>query len=171
MQTELTIRRILFATAFNEMSTAASPFACMLAKQHDADLHVLHVVPLPAPVIGGGPDMGAAMNVGDPMVLHRMDEVVKAALDRLKQFTESNIFPKGCRTTPAAVIGIIWDEIINYARDNQIDLIVMGTRRHGMLRRMLLGSITKAVVEHAPCPVLLIPIDDGRSDTTVDKAA
>lgn len=165
-----TIRRILLATAFNEMSTAASPLACLFARQHDADLHVLHVVPLPAPSIGAA-DMGASVNAGDPLLLHRMDDVVKAALDKLKQFTESNIFPKGCRTTPAAVIGVVWDEIVNYARDNQMDLIIMGTRRHGMLRRMLLGSITKAVVEHAPCPVLLVPIDDGSSDSTVDKAA
>lgn len=164
------IEKILFATAFRELSSATAPFACMMSLKHDAELHVLHVVPLPPPIRGGG-DLFSAPDPGDPLLLERMEDAVKASLERLKDFTQTTIAPVGCRVIPAAVIGIIWDEIVNYAREKQIDLIIMGTRRHGVLRRLLMGSVTKAVIEHAPCPVMLVPVDDHRSDSTKDKAA
>lgn len=163
------IRRILFATAFGELSSATAPFACMMSLRHDAELHVLHVVPLPPPIRAGG-DIFTGPEGSDPLLLQRMDDLVKASYERLRQFAETAIAPVGCRTIPAAVIGIIWDEIVNYAREKQIDLIIMGTRRHGALRRLLMGSVTKAVVEHAPCPVLLVPLDDHRQQTKGDKA-
>jgi len=49
------------------------------------------------------------------------------------------------------------DEIITIARDHGADLIVMGSHGHGALFHLLTGSVTTAVLKHAPCPVLIVP--------------
>ena len=46
--------------------------------------------------------------------------------------------------------------IVRYARDNEIDLIVMGTHGRGAVKHMLLGSVAEKVLRKAPCPVLTV---------------
>lgn len=48
------------------------------------------------------------------------------------------------------------DEIVAYAKENEIDLIVMTTHGRSGLTRMLLGSVAEHVIRHAPCPVLTL---------------
>jgi len=47
-------------------------------------------------------------------------------------------------------------EIIRYAKDHDIDLIVMGTHGRGPIAHMLMGSVAEKVVRRAPCPVLTV---------------
>jgi nucleotide-binding universal stress UspA family protein len=47
-------------------------------------------------------------------------------------------------------------EIVRYARDEKIDLIIMGTHGRGPIAHMLLGSVAERVVRKAPCPVLTV---------------
>jgi nucleotide-binding universal stress UspA family protein len=47
-------------------------------------------------------------------------------------------------------------DIIEYAVDHEIDLIVMGTHGRGALRHLLMGSVAERVVRSAPCPVLTV---------------
>ena len=47
-------------------------------------------------------------------------------------------------------------EIVRYANDHAIDLIVMGTHGRGMVAHALMGSVAEKVVRHAPCPVLTV---------------
>jgi nucleotide-binding universal stress UspA family protein len=54
------------------------------------------------------------------------------------------------------LVGAPFVEIIRYARDQSIDLIVIGTHGHSALAAMLLGAVAEKVVRKAPCPVLTV---------------
>ncbi len=56
-------------------------------------------------------------------------------------------------------------EITNYARQHDIDLIVMGTHGRGGISHLLLGSVTENVIRTAPCPVLTVRADDERASS------
>ena len=47
-------------------------------------------------------------------------------------------------------------EIVSLARELEADMIVMGCRGRGRIRRAIEGSVSDAVIRHAPCPVLVV---------------
>jgi len=51
------------------------------------------------------------------------------------------------------------DDVIHHAKESGVDLIVMATRGNAGIRRMVLGSVTDAVIRGAPCPVVVVPPD------------
>jgi nucleotide-binding universal stress UspA family protein len=57
-------------------------------------------------------------------------------------------------------------EIVRYASEEAIDLIVMGTHGRGPIAHMLLGSVAERVVRKAPCPVLTVRLPEHHRTTT-----
>lgn len=51
---------------------------------------------------------------------------------------------------------ILKKEIVNFAKEFELDLIVVGSNGKGLLDRMLVGSTTTYVVNHAPCNVMVV---------------
>ena len=62
----------------------------------------------------------------------------------------------GIETVRAIRVGHAFVEILQYATDNAIDMIVMGTHGRGPIQHLLLGSVAEKVVRKAPCPVLTV---------------
>ena len=62
----------------------------------------------------------------------------------------------GVETVRAVRVGDAFVEILRYAADNAIDLIVMGTHGRGPVEHLLLGSVAEKVVRKASCPVLTV---------------
>ena len=52
--------------------------------------------------------------------------------------------------------GPIAGTIARFAKRQRADLIVMGTHGHGVLAKILLGSVAERVISHAPCPVMTV---------------
>jgi nucleotide-binding universal stress UspA family protein len=139
--------RILFPTDFSEYSEAASRYACAFAEQFDAELHLLHVLeilPSTTPVFGGG----LALTPG-------VQESMQAAESELGRILDLE-WQKGKRVVRATVDGAPFVEIIHYARENNIDLIVMGTHGRSGLSHAMIGSVAERVVRKSPCPVLTV---------------
>ena len=59
-------------------------------------------------------------------------------------------------------MGGVAEEIVNLARDLEADLIVMGNRGHGGLRRAIEGSISEYVIRTAHCPVMIVRVDNDK---------
>lgn len=68
--------------------------------------------------------------------------------------------PHGVRIERAIRVGYAFVEVVQYAGNNAIDRIVMGTHGHGPVAHLLLGSVAEKVVRKAPCPVLTVRTPD-----------
>ena len=80
-------------------------------------------------------------------------ELVQSAETKMEFFLEENLEP----SVPHEGIvlnGDIVDEINNYATNQGVDMIVMGTHGYKGLEKVLFGSVAEKVVKTAPCPVL-----------------
>lgn len=141
------LRRILIPTDGSDEALLAAEYAASLAAKYGAEVTMLSVVELP--LVAGPADQ--------PQRLALRDELTKNAqvtLDRTR-----GIFDRaGVKPDEDIVYGSAVSWIIRYARDNDYDLIVMGSRGVGVsaVDRVLLGSTAEGVMHEAPCPVLLV---------------
>jgi universal stress protein A len=144
----IALKNILVPTDFAEPSQRALEYGRHFARQFGARLHVLHTVE--NVLIPGGAEVPVAavqqVEQGLESVATRQMEAVVTADDRAA--LDAVTVVRGAR---AAAL-----DIVEYARDNQIDLIVMGTHGRGALQHLLMGSVAERVVRSAPCPVLTV---------------
>jgi nucleotide-binding universal stress UspA family protein len=142
--------RILAPIAFSDRCEGAFQYAEALACHFHSELLLLHVV---APVQSYAfPD---AMAVAPEL----MDEAVAQAKIQLEQFPAGEV--KGVPVQREVLEGDPAQEIVQYAVDHQVDLIVMPTHGYGPFRRFLLGSVTAKVLHDAHCPVWTGPHLEG----------
>lgn len=140
------IKRILFATDFSETSTYAATHALLLARTFSAELHVLHVLETEIPIMMDGVTF---------LPTNYFDEIEKQSADRLESVIASEDRDK-LSVTLVMRRGAPFPEIVRYASDQKMDLIVLGTHGRGALAHVFLGNVAEKVVRKAPCPVLTI---------------
>ena len=142
------LHRILIPTDFSKFSQVALNYASAFAEKFAAELYLLHVIQDLSVFI---PDM---ITVAPPPVptVEQMTKAVQEAFDRLIKDNRLERFQihRDVRE------GTPFYEIVHYAKEQNIDLIIMGTHGHTGLTHMLLGSVTEKVVRKAPCPVLTV---------------
>jgi nucleotide-binding universal stress UspA family protein len=132
----LPVHCILHPTDFSEGARGAFRLACALARDSDAELVVLSVVPLPAVMYGPPPESYM--------------EHLREDLCRMRPPDA------GMRFQHLVAEGNPATAILRAARDNGCDLIVMGTHGRTGLTRFLMGSVAEEVVRKARCPVLTV---------------
>jgi len=142
-------RKILVPLDFSSHSDAALALAIELAREHGAELHLVHAYELPAAVT-------MAYGVAIPQAV--WDGVQEAAVARLEEGRERAeaagvSVSTHLATAPAA------DAIANAAETFGADLIVMGTRGLTGLKHVLLGSVAERTIRNAKCPVLTVKGD------------
>jgi nucleotide-binding universal stress UspA family protein len=127
----LPYKRILVPTDLSLGSRMAFPIAARFARRFGSEILALHVT-----------GSGAA---GPP------SELPSEAW--LWRFCNPD-FP-GTAVSAQLQHGVVWQRIVETARIEKADLIVMSTRGHDSLSDRVMGSNTERVVRHAPCPVLV----------------
>ncbi len=144
----MNIKKILCPIDFSEPNQTANDYACLLASATKAEIVYLNV---------------ALGNFANNMYVDREQEEI----DALKQLKEIKPTQAGIEFSHVVQIGMPAETIIEYARDNQIDLIVMATHGRTGLSRAIMGSIAESVVRKAECPVLAIKagVTAGLSDS------
>jgi universal stress protein A len=142
----IAIKTILVPTDFSECSDHALGYGRAMAETFGASLHLLHVVQDPYTQPWAAEAFPAPL---DDM-LAQWQEQARARLQAL--------VPEAARpgAMVAVQVGSPFQEIVNYAEAQRIDLIVIGTHGRGPLGHMLLGSVAEKVVRKAPCPVLTV---------------
>jgi nucleotide-binding universal stress UspA family protein len=140
-------RRILVPTDFSAPSDAALDCARRLAAGFGGSVHLLHVL---GDVSGSGLT-GSELFATEPPEARSMRLI--DARDRLKHRITADDRAT-LRATSEVIFGSPAQIIVDYAADNQFDLIVMGTHGRTGMAHLLIGSVAERVVRTAGCPVL-----------------
>jgi nucleotide-binding universal stress UspA family protein len=118
-----------------------------LAHAYGASLHVLHVIEDMLTFYGA--DVGFA--------LADVERNVESAVQRDLDSTMARVERDSLNVHAAVTRGTnVAHAITEYAKDNAVDLIVVGTHGRGAVSRFLMGSVAERVVRSAPCPVLTV---------------
>lgn len=142
---------------FSSHAQAALDVAVDLARRLGADLHLVHVVHLPAFAYGYG-GVAAAAPVRPAMDLGEVRDESEKALRRLADGLEQ--VPGGLEVHVVEGAGVA-DAIREIAKELEADLIVMGTHGRTGLAHVFLGSVAERTLRGAPCPVLTVQAREG----------
>jgi universal stress protein A len=144
----LEIRSILAPTDFSTHARGAVRYAAGLAERFGATLHLIHVLPHPLPVMPDG------------MITSALPPDYYRDLEAESQATLKRTLDPAWGSVPAVIDAVLWgdsvSQIINYATEHQISMIVIATHGRTGLSHALLGSVAERIVREAPCPVLTV---------------
>ena len=140
---QLSFKRILVAYDFSDYSEIALSNALKLAQEYQSELHLLHVLP---PFTLTEPEL-AWYPVTDEGPYHKAARRLQKAVP-----AETHLW---CRVKHAVSEGQPYREILNYAEQNEIDLVCLGAHGSGFGLLTLFGSNVDRVLRQAPCPVLV----------------
>ena len=144
---------ILVPTDGSASAAAAVEPACEIASQFDSRVHALNVVNLSN--IATGSEYTLPKDLIDSLE-SRGEKATERVATRARE--------SGLETATKVVSGFPAADILDYATENGIDLIAMGTTGRTGLNRFLLGSTTERIIRHADMPVLAVNARDQRVD-------
>jgi nucleotide-binding universal stress UspA family protein len=147
------MERILVGVDGSAPSLKAVDFAADLANKYDAELILLKVVPhLPPELDSAVEEYARSEQIPVPAA-----ELMLTMADSILDDARRNAYTKGAaRISAEPSVGDPAQEIITVAQDRQADLIVVGSRGHGRLAGLLLGSVAQKVMSLAHCPVVVV---------------
>ena len=138
------LAKILLPVDFSQRALGAARYAEALAKQHGAEVTMLHIIPPPhyefASMEAGSTAL-AELYANRKTVIE--EESRNFLVAELPDFKPKRVLLEG---DPAR-------EVVRFAHENAFDLIVMPTHGYGPFRRFVLGSVTAKVLHDADCPI------------------
>lgn len=144
---KIELKRILVPIDFSEHSRKALQYAIPFAEQFKSSIDLLYVVEptvYPADFSFG--------QVGFPSV---EDELRQRGAEELQALSAGE-FSGRVQSRCAVRTGKAFNEIGQYAREEEMDLIIIATHGHSGMEHVLFGSTAEKVVRYAPCPVLVV---------------
>jgi nucleotide-binding universal stress UspA family protein len=138
-------KKVIWATDGSEHADRAMVTAVQVAKDDDAELHVVHVIEK----LGSGRAAG--------MEVFANEDEIKVKVARQAEAIAADT---GLDTRAHTIVGLgdrIASRIAEIAENEGADLIVVGTRGHGALGSLVLGSVTQRLLHLSHCPVLAVP--------------
>jgi nucleotide-binding universal stress UspA family protein len=144
---EIDLNRILIAHDFSRDSEAAVDYGVSLAQKYQAEVHFIHVL-----ATAGHTEPELAWSVatdGD-----RQDSAYPLTARKLQQSLPQEAL-LWCKFVSVVRCGRVYEEILAYAREHEIDLICMGISGSDWTIGKMLGTNVDRVLREAPCPVLV----------------
>lgn len=142
-------KKILIATDGSEQNQKAIEYGVDLAKISNAKVYPVYVVDTAA-------FSSIPMDSGWEMMYDLIKKEGREATDQVVKLAEE----AGLECEPTILEGHPSHEIIDFAKNNDIDVIVMGTLGKSGLDKFLLGSVAEKVIRNSPAPVLVVRGDE-----------
>jgi nucleotide-binding universal stress UspA family protein len=144
---EIKLKQILVGYDFSPDSDLALHYGLSLAQEFQAILHLIHVVEPPMYEDLVKPVSFSTDKFQQDLRRQLRERLVKMVPEEARAW---------CTPVPTLLAGSPHEELTKYAVVNDIDLIILGVRGHGLVETVLLGSTTDRVIRRAPCPVLSV---------------
>jgi len=154
--------KILVGIDGSQPSMDAAEYALALAKKDNAELIAIHVLSgklgyehTPRPLVFGLPATPSSVND----IIQTSKQEAERWLERIKeqqQLDNENIIVKLKTEVILASTPTVAAELVDYARGENVDLIVVGTRGRSGIKKILLGSTASGIVTYAHCPVMIV---------------
>ena len=143
-------KKVLFCTDFSENADYAFNFAYGVARRDEGLLYILHVIP-------ENPHQGYIDGFITAADSEKIQQAIEESLDN--DFRERYISKIENSVKYETVIksGREDEEIVEFARDEKVDIIVMGTHGKTGIEHVFFGSVAERVIRHSPYPVFIIP--------------
>lgn len=138
--------KILFPVDLSEVSPRIAPYVKEVASKFGAEVHLLFVARILQHF--------TSIYVPHPSVKNFEGEIIKGAEKKLDEFVKEHF--RGVSPRAKVVLGDAAEEILNYLRSEDIDLVIMGTHGRKGLEKIVFGSVAERVVQKSPVPVLTI---------------
>jgi nucleotide-binding universal stress UspA family protein len=145
------ITRILVPTDFSDVANNALKYAIGLAAQTKAVIHLVHIKNFPV--------MDPAFPVDALSTL--IEEMDKVSAEGMREIKVKYLDPAKVEYVLHEASGFVNDEIEDYCKEHDIDLIVMGTTGASGLQELLVGSNAATTVGRSEVPVMVIPPSAG----------
>lgn len=144
----LSIKKILLPTDGSDTSLEALRYTSSFAKEYNVTVCLMTVVETHHSIY----DVYA-----DEIALDLQESKIASLVNKRLDDTEKKARELGIENiVKIARFGIPYQEIVNIANEEGVDLIVMGTHGRSGIAHFLIGSVTEKVIRTAPCPVLVV---------------
>ena len=152
-------QRLLVPLDGSDLSEMVVPKAAELANSFGATLHLVQVVSRRPEIDALRTSDIHALYAGVDAMQHAREEIDrgKAGAGSYLAGLASRLQEEGSRIETAVLEGYAHEKILEYARENGIDLVVISTHGYGGFKRMLLGSVTDRIIRSGELPVLVLP--------------
>jgi len=145
------IKNILVPTDFSKGFIHTLNYAVEIAKSMDSELHIIHVI---EPIVFSFDIVITKYDFGE--LANEMEIYAKKDLEKIAKLLKE----KGIKFSTKVLHGSANEEILEYAKKNQIDMICIAINGHGKFENLLFGSTTEKVIRKANCPVLTVRVKD-----------
>jgi len=143
-------KKVLFCTDFSENSDYAFEFAFGIAKRDEGLLYILHVIPRSPhqEMIRGYVSEDILRNIQKGLEQELDDNYKERYVKKIEDAVRFEVVTKSGRED---------EEIIEFAKKEKVDIIVMGTHGKTGMEHVFFGSVAEKVLRHSPFPVFVIP--------------
>lgn len=134
--------KVLCPIDFSKHSVSALRYASRVAEDLGAELHIMHVFRV-AQVVESLKEL--------------KEELTKKHLASIEGLVNQDLASHSGETVKVVQYGIPDTEIIDYVKNNEIDLVVMGSQGNSTLQNRFMGSVAAAVVDKVKVPTMILP--------------
>jgi nucleotide-binding universal stress UspA family protein len=139
------IKKILIPTDGSDCSLRAATVGISFAKLFNAEIYAIYVV-----------DTIILEELTRAIATKDVEKELKEKAEHYLDYVVESAEKEGIKAEAILAKGEPHDQIVFFAKNKGIDLIVMGSYGRRGTKRILIGSVTSRVIEYAPCPVLVV---------------
>ena len=154
------INQILVPTDFSENAAHAMSYAVELAKQCSATLHLLHTPVIPTYLL-----MDLSYSPGPEAVTRILNDSQDALDEQAK-----TVAAAGIKHFTAIREGTVHEVIRDYAKEHDVDLVIVGTHGRTGVSKLMYGSVTERVIKTVHTPIIVVPPEGGQIPSSIVMA-